>query len=92
MEMTIALEKRRWMPVRQASRLTERQDKEEVDNMRFLGRTQFGKMLLLLPCTEAFEIIPPEKEARRLSRSSLLRKTRRSGSQRRESAGAQRRQ
>ncbi len=61
-EMTIALDNWRWMPVRQASRLTERQDKEEVDDMRFLARTQFGKRLLLLPCEEAFEIIPPEKD------------------------------
>jgi hypothetical protein len=50
------------MPVRQASRLTERQDKEEVDDMRFLARTQFRKRLLLLPCTEAFEVIPPERD------------------------------
>ncbi len=61
-EMMIALDNWRWMPVRQASRLTERQDKEEIDDMRFLVRTQFGKRLLLLPCAEAFEIIPPEKD------------------------------
>jgi hypothetical protein len=60
--MMIALDNWRWMPVRQASRLTERQDKEEIDDMRFLVRTQFGKRLLLLPCVEAFEIIPPEKD------------------------------
>jgi hypothetical protein len=60
--MMIALDNWRWMPVRQASRLTERQDKEEMDDMRFLVRTQFRKRLLLLPCAEAFEIIPPEKD------------------------------
>ncbi len=38
-EMMIALDNWRWMPVRQASRLTERQDKEEIDDMRFLVRT-----------------------------------------------------
>jgi hypothetical protein len=78
-EMTIALDNWRWMPVRQASRLTERQDKEEVDDMRFLARTQFGKGCCYFP-------------ARRRSRSSLLRRTRRSGSQKKESAGDQRRQ
>ncbi len=61
-EMMIALDNWRWMPVRQASRLTERQDKEDIDDIRFLVRTQFGKRLLLLPCAEAFEIIPPEKD------------------------------
>ncbi len=60
-EMMIAQDNWRWMPVRQASRLTERQDKEEIDDMRFLVRTQFGKRLLLLPCT-AFEVIPPERD------------------------------
>jgi hypothetical protein len=59
-EMMIALDNWKWTPVRQASRLTERQDKEDVDDMRFLARTQLGKRLLLLPCTEAFEVIPPE--------------------------------
>jgi hypothetical protein len=38
-EMMIVLDNWRWMPVRQASRLTERQNKEEVDDMRFLVRT-----------------------------------------------------
>jgi hypothetical protein len=61
-EMMIARDNWRWMPVRQASRLTERQDKEEINDMRFLVRTQFGKRLLLLPCAEAFEIIPPERD------------------------------
>ncbi len=59
-EMMIVRDNWRWMPVRQASRLTERQEKEDVDDMRFLARAQLGKRLLLLPCTEAFEIIPPE--------------------------------
>jgi hypothetical protein len=59
-EMTIALDNWRWMLMRQASRLTERQDKEEVDDMRFLARTLFGKRLRLLP--EAFEVIPPERD------------------------------
>jgi hypothetical protein len=45
-----------------APSLTERQDKKEVDDMRFLARTRFGKRLLLLPCTEAFEVIPPERD------------------------------
>ncbi len=61
-EMMIARDNWKWMPVRQASRLTERQDKEDVKNMRFLARTQFGKGLLLLPCAQAHEIIPPEED------------------------------
>ncbi len=61
-EMMIALDNWRWMPVRQALRLNERQDKEDMDDVRFLARTQLGKRLLLLPCTEAYEIIPPERD------------------------------
>jgi hypothetical protein len=52
----------KWMPVRQASRLTERQDKEKTRDKRLLARTQFGKRLLLLPCVEASEVIPPEED------------------------------
>jgi hypothetical protein len=61
-EMMIARDNWKWMPVRQASRLTERQDKEKTRDKRFLARTQFGKRLLLLPCVEASEIIPPEED------------------------------
>jgi hypothetical protein len=50
------------MPVRQASRITERQDKEKTRDKRLLARTQFGKRLLLLPCVEASEVIPPEED------------------------------
>jgi hypothetical protein len=50
------------MPVRQASRVTERQDKEKTRDKRFLARTQFGKRLLLLPCVEPSEIIPLEED------------------------------
>jgi hypothetical protein len=61
-EMMIARDNWKWMPVRQASRLTERQDKEKTRDKRFLARTQFGKRLLLIPCAEAREIIPPEED------------------------------
>jgi hypothetical protein len=50
------------MSVRQASNITERQDKEELDKVWFLARTQFGKRLLMLHTTDAHEIIPPEGE------------------------------
>jgi hypothetical protein len=50
------------MPVRQASRLTERQDDAKIKDRRLLARTQFGKRLLLLPCVEASEVIPPEED------------------------------
>ncbi len=49
-EMMIAKDNWKWMPVRQASRLTERQDNAKVKDRRLLARTQFGKRLLLLPC------------------------------------------
>jgi hypothetical protein len=60
--MMIAWDNWKWMPVRQASRLTERQDKEKTRDKRLLARTQFGKRLLLLPCVEASEVIPPEED------------------------------
>jgi hypothetical protein len=68
-EMMIARDTWKWMPVRQASRLTERQDKEDVKDMRFLARTQFGKRLLLL-------------RVRKPTRSFPSRKTRRNGTPR----------
>ncbi len=60
--MMIAKDNWKWMPVRQASRLTERQDNAKVKDRRLLARTQFGKRLLLLPCVEASEIVPPEED------------------------------
>jgi hypothetical protein len=60
--MKIAKDNRKWMPVRQASRLTERQDDAKIKDRRLLARTQFGKRLLLLPCVEASEVIPPEED------------------------------
>jgi hypothetical protein len=67
-EMMIARDNWKWMPVRQASRLTERQDKEDVKDMRFLARTQFGKGLLLLPCAEDSRSFPPRRVRRNGSR------------------------
>jgi hypothetical protein len=61
-EMMIAQDNWKWMPVRQASRLTERRDDTKVKDRRILARTQFGKRLLLLPRVEASEIIPPKED------------------------------
>jgi hypothetical protein len=61
-ETMIARDNWKWMPVRQASRITERQEKEKTRDKRLLARTQFGKRLLLLPCVEASEVIPPEED------------------------------
>jgi hypothetical protein len=43
-------------------RLTERQDNAKIRDKRLLARTQFGKRLLLLPCVEASEVVPPEED------------------------------
>jgi hypothetical protein len=61
-EIMIARDNWKWMPVRQASQLKERQDKAKIRDKRLLARTQFGRRLLLLPCAEASEVIPPEEE------------------------------
>jgi hypothetical protein len=61
-EMMIAQDNWKWMPVRQASRLTERLYDTKVKDRRVLARTQFGKRLLLLPRVEASEIIPSEED------------------------------
>ncbi len=61
-KMMIAKDNWKWMPVRQASRLTKRQDDAKIKDRRLLARTQFGKQLLHLPCVEASEVIPPEEE------------------------------
>jgi hypothetical protein len=61
-EMMIAQDNWKWMPVRQASRLTERRDEIKVKDRRILAQTQFGKRLLLLPRIEASEIISPEED------------------------------
>jgi hypothetical protein len=61
-EMMIAQHNWKWMPVRQASRLTERLYDTKAKDRRVLARTQFGKRLLLLPRVEASEIIPSEED------------------------------
>ena len=61
-EMMIAQDNWKWMPVRQASMLIERPHDSAVRDKRVLARTQFGERLLLLPCVEASEIIPAEEE------------------------------
>ncbi len=50
------------MPVRQASRFTERLHDTKVKDRRALAQTQLGKRLLLLPHVEASEIIPAEED------------------------------
>jgi hypothetical protein len=61
-DMMIAQENWKWMPVRQASRLTERLYDTKAKDRRVLARTQFGRRLLLLPRVEASEIIPSEED------------------------------
>ena len=61
-EMMIAQDNWKWMPVRQASKLFERSHDKKVKNKRVQARTQFGKRLLLLPYVEASEVIPAEEE------------------------------
>jgi len=61
-EMMIAQDNWKWMPVRQASRFTERLHDTKGKDRRALAQTQFGKRLLLLPCVEASEIIPAEED------------------------------
>jgi hypothetical protein len=48
------------MPVRQASRLTNSQDLDDLENAMFLAQTQFGKRLILLDALDAQEVLPPE--------------------------------
>ena len=59
-EMMIAQDNWKWMPVRLATQLTERLHDSEVKGQRVLAQTQFGERLLLLPRVEASEIIPAE--------------------------------
>jgi hypothetical protein len=60
-EMMIGQDNWKWMPVRQSSWLTERQDETKTKDRRLLAQTQFGKRLLILPDVEASEIIPGEE-------------------------------
>jgi hypothetical protein len=61
-EMMIAQDNWKWMPVRQSSWLAERQDRVKEKDRRVLAQTQFGKRLLILPELEASEIIPAEED------------------------------
>jgi hypothetical protein len=58
--LMISLDNWRWMPVRQASRLTDSQDPDDLKSVMFLAKMQFGKRLILLDALDAQEIIPPE--------------------------------
>jgi hypothetical protein len=60
-EMMIAQDNWKWMPVRQSSWLTKRQDETKAKDRRVLAQTQFGKRLSILPDEEPSEIIPAEE-------------------------------
>ncbi len=60
-EMMIAHDNWKWMPVHQSSWLTERQDEAKAKDRRVLAHTQFGKRLLILSDVEASGIIPAEE-------------------------------
>jgi hypothetical protein len=61
-EMMIAQDNWKWMPVRQSAWLTERQDEGKAEDRRVLARTQFGKRLLILSDMKASGIIPAEED------------------------------
>ncbi|MFN9908825.1 MAG: hypothetical protein ACK56F_22315, partial [bacterium] len=61
-EMMIAQDNWKWMPVRQSAWLTERQDESKAEDRRVLARTQFGKRLLILSDMKASGIIPAEED------------------------------
>jgi hypothetical protein len=39
-----------------------RQDREEIEDARFLAHTQFGQRLVLLNAMDAYKLIPPKRE------------------------------
>jgi hypothetical protein len=59
-DLMIALDNWRWMPVCQACLLVGRQDQDEMEDTRLLAQTQFRKRLVMLNATDANELIPPE--------------------------------
>jgi hypothetical protein len=60
--LMIALDNWWWRPVRQASRLSERHDQEDLECAKLLVQTQFRKRLILLNMIEAYKVIPREAE------------------------------
>jgi hypothetical protein len=56
----IALDNRRYMPVRLVIGLAGSPDRYDLEDMKFLARSQFGKRLVLLDTLDASEVIPPE--------------------------------
>ncbi len=59
-QLMIALDNWRYMPVRQVIGRAGSSNKYDLDDMKFLARTQFGKRLVLLDALDASEVIPPE--------------------------------
>ncbi|MFN9906088.1 MAG: hypothetical protein ACK56F_08190, partial [bacterium] len=59
-QLMIALDNWRYMPVRLVSGPAGSPDRYDLEDMKFLARTQFGKRLVLLDALDAFEVIPPE--------------------------------
>jgi hypothetical protein len=59
-DLMIARDNWRWMPVHQACRLVGRQDQGDMEDTRLLAQTQFRKRLVMLSATDAYELIPPE--------------------------------
>jgi hypothetical protein len=60
--LMIALDNWRYMPVRLVDGPAGSTDRYDLEDMKFLARTQFGKRLVLLDALDAFEVIPPETE------------------------------
>jgi hypothetical protein len=59
-QLMIALDKWRYMPVRLVNGPAGSPDRYDLEDMKFLARTQFGKRLVLLDALDASEVIPPE--------------------------------
>ncbi len=59
-QLMIALDNWRYMPVRLVSGLAGSPDRYDLEDMKFLARTQFGKRLVLLDALDASEVIPSE--------------------------------
>jgi hypothetical protein len=56
----IALDNWRYMPVRLVIGPAGSPDRYNLEDMKFLARTQFGKRLVLLDALDASEVIPPK--------------------------------
>ncbi len=61
-QLMIALDNWRYMPLRLVDGPAGSTDRYDLEDMKFLARTQFGKRLVLLDALDASEVIPPETE------------------------------